>query len=107
MRALSAGCEWLSVFPLPAHAPDLNPVEWVRAHVERGPAGLAVLALDRLEALVRNRLERLRYRPGSPDGFTAGTGLSSRTPRHLDEPQPVNLKDALTVHEAHQPQEPQ
>lgn len=45
-----------------------------------GLAHLAVVALDRLEALVRNRLERLQYRTGTLDGFTAGTGLT------LDEP---------------------
>jgi transposase len=72
--------EWLTVFLLPAHSPDLNPVEWVRAHVKRSPANLAVVALDRLEALVRNRLKRLQYRPGTLDGFMAGPGLT------LDEP---------------------
>ncbi|MER6162721.1 IS630 family transposase, partial [Streptomyces sp. NPDC001868] len=36
--------------------------------------------LDRLEALVRNRLKRLQYRSGILDGFIAGTGLT------LDEP---------------------
>jgi hypothetical protein len=32
------------------------------------------MALDRLEALVRNRLKRLQYRPHTLDGFIAGTG---------------------------------
>jgi hypothetical protein len=36
--------------------------------------------LDGLEALVRNRLERLQYRPDNLDGFIEGTGLI------LDEP---------------------
>ncbi|GAA5056997.1 hypothetical protein GCM10023336_30370 [Streptomyces similanensis] len=67
--------EWLSVFLLPAYSPDLNPVEWVWAHVKRSLANLAVVALGRLEALVRNRFKRLRYRPGTLDGFIAGTGL--------------------------------
>ncbi|QKV97036.1 hypothetical protein HUT19_39535 [Streptomyces sp. NA02950] len=42
-----------------------------------------MVALDRLEALVRNRLKRLQYRPDTPDtldGFIAGTGLT------LDDP---------------------
>jgi transposase len=51
----------LTVFLLPAYSPDLNPVEWVCAHVKRSLA--AVVALDRLEALVRNRLKRLQDRP--------------------------------------------
>lgn len=37
------------VFLLPAYSPDLNPVEWVWAHVRRSLADLAVVALDRLE----------------------------------------------------------
>ncbi|MEU1050234.1 transposase [Streptomyces sp. NPDC005897] len=48
--------EWLTVFLLPAYSPDLNPVEWVWAHVKRSLANLAVVALDRLEALVRMAL---------------------------------------------------
>ncbi|MFI2511069.1 transposase [Streptomyces sp. NPDC018972] len=71
---------WLTVFLLPAYSPDLNPVEWVWAHIKRNPANLAVVAPDRLEALVRNRLKRLQYRPHALDGFMTGTGLT------LDEP---------------------
>ncbi|MEU5547958.1 hypothetical protein AB0G85_37630 [Streptomyces sioyaensis] len=50
------------------------------AHVKRSPADLAVMTLDRLQALVRNRLERLHYRPDTLDGFTAGTGLALDIP---------------------------
>ncbi|WP_417824579.1 hypothetical protein [Streptomyces desertarenae] len=50
------------------------------AHVKRSLANLAVVALDRLEALVRNRLKRLRYRPDTLDGFIAGTGLTLDNP---------------------------
>ncbi|MFE7268267.1 transposase [Streptomyces sp. NPDC057592] len=71
---------WLTVFLLPAYSPDLNPVEWVWAHVKRSLANLAVMALDRLEALVRNRLKRLQYRPDTLDGFIAGTGPTLDTP---------------------------
>ncbi|WP_446750553.1 IS630 family transposase [Streptomyces sp. WZ-12] len=80
MRKLIDEREWLTVFLLPAYSPDLNPVEWVWAHVKRSLANLAVVALDRLEALVRNRLKRLQYRPDTLDGFIAGTGLT------LDDP---------------------
>ncbi|MET8290836.1 transposase [Streptomyces sp. NPDC005132] len=82
MRKLITERAWLTVFPLPAYSPDLNPVEWVWAHVKRSLANLAVVALDRLEALVRNRLKRLQYRPDTLDGFIAGTGLT------LDAPTP-------------------
>ncbi|MFD3682530.1 transposase [Streptomyces sp. NPDC058613] len=80
MRGLVAEREWLTVFLLPAYSSDLNPVEWVWAHVKRSLANLAVMALDRLEALLRNRLKRLQYRPYTLDGFIAGTGLA------LDDP---------------------
>ncbi|MEU1409979.1 transposase [Streptomyces sp. NPDC005728] len=80
MRGLIAEREWLTVFLLPAYSPDLNPVEWVWAHVKRSLANLAVVALDRLEALVRNRLKRLQYRPDTLNGFIAGTGLTPDDP---------------------------
>jgi hypothetical protein len=79
MRELIAEREWLTVFLLPAYSPDLNPVEWVWAHVKRSLAN-ALVALDRLEALVRNRLKRLQYRPDTLDGFIAGTGLTLNEP---------------------------
>ncbi|WP_443031730.1 IS630 family transposase [Streptomyces sp. 3211] len=80
MQGLAAEREWLTVFLLPAYSPDLNPVEWVWAHVKRSLANLAVMALDRLETLVRNRLKRLQYRPHTLDGFIAGTGLTLDNP---------------------------
>ncbi|MFB7191209.1 transposase, partial [Streptomyces sp. NPDC056230] len=76
IRELIDAREWLTVFLLPAHSPDLNPVEGVWAHVKRSLANLAVVALARLEVLVRNRLKRLQYRPDTLDGFIAGTGLA-------------------------------
>ncbi|MGX1976920.1 IS630 family transposase [Streptomyces kronopolitis] len=82
MRDLVAERAWLTVFLLPAYSPDLNPVEWVWAHVKRSLANLAVMALNRLETLVRNRLKRLQYLPHILDGFIAGTGLA------LDSPTP-------------------
>lgn len=51
-----------------------------RVHVERSLANLVVVALDRLEALVRDRLKRLQYRPDTLDGFMAGTGLTLDNP---------------------------
>ncbi|MFF8717174.1 transposase [Streptomyces sp. NPDC015184] len=80
MRELTDGREWLTVFLLPACSPGLNPVEGVWAHVRRSLANLAVVALDRLEVLVRNRLKRLQYRPETLDGFMAGTGLTLDNP---------------------------
>ncbi|MET9079712.1 hypothetical protein ABZX95_48385 [Streptomyces sp. NPDC004232] len=53
-----------------------NPVEGVGAHVKRSLVDVAVVALDRLEVLVRNRLKRLQYRLDTLDAFMAGTGLT-------------------------------
>lgn len=80
MRELIAEREWLTVFLLPAYLPDLKPVEWVWAHVKHSLANLAVVSLDQLETLVRNRLKRLQYRPHTLDGFIAGTSLTLDTP---------------------------
>ncbi|MET8411328.1 transposase [Streptomyces sp. NPDC005195] len=80
MRALVAERAWLMVFLLPAFSPDLNPVEWLWAHIKRSLANLAVMALDRRETLVRNHLKRLQYQPHTLDGFIAGTGLTLDTP---------------------------
>nr|WP_245766967.1 transposase [Streptomyces colonosanans] len=66
MRELIAEREWLTVFLLPAHSPDLNPVEWVWVHVRRSLANLAVVALDRLEP---------SYATGSIDFSTGPTPL--------------------------------
>jgi hypothetical protein len=80
MQQRIAEREWLTVFLLPAYSPQLNPVEGAWAHIKRSLANLAVVALDRLETLVRNRLKRLQYRPCVLDGFIAGTGLPLDTP---------------------------
>ncbi|MFB7916766.1 transposase [Streptomyces sp. NPDC056061] len=80
LHKLIAEREWLTVFLLPACSPDLNPVEGVWAHVKRSLANLAVVALDRLETLVRNRLKRLQYRPDTLNGFITGTGLALDIP---------------------------
>lgn len=68
------------MFILPSYAPELNAVEYLWAHVKRSLANLATVALDQLEALVRNRLKRLQYRPDILDGFLAGTGLALDLP---------------------------
>ncbi|MFE5097247.1 transposase [Streptomyces sp. NPDC056638] len=80
MRELIDAREWPTMFLLPAHSPDLNPVEGVWAHVRHSLTNLAVVALDRLEVFVRNRLKRLQYRPETLDSFIAGTGLTLGNP---------------------------
>ncbi len=51
------------MFYLPAHAPELNPVEGVWAHTKKSLANLAMRTVDQLIALVKNRLKRMQYRP--------------------------------------------
>jgi putative transposase len=78
MRELIANRDWLTVFQLPAYAPELNPVEPVWSHLKRSLAKLAKRDISQLTALVKARLRRMQYRPGLLDGFLAGTGLDFR-----------------------------
>jgi len=75
MRELIAARLWLTVYQLPAYAPELNPVEAVWSHLKRSLANLAKRNLSQLAALVKTRLKRMQYRPGLIDGFLAKTGL--------------------------------
>ncbi|WP_406359264.1 transposase [Streptomyces sp. NBC_01635] len=75
MQQLVAARSWLTVFLLPAYAPELNPVEGVWSQCKRTLANLTAGTVGRLEALVRNRLKSLQYRPTALDGFMTETGL--------------------------------
>jgi transposase len=76
MGELLASRDWLHVIRLPAYAPDLNPTEGVWSHLKRSIGNLAVSGLDDLQAVVKNRLKRIQYRPELLDGFLAHTGLT-------------------------------
>jgi putative transposase len=77
MRAFTDGHpDWLTVFQLPAYAPDLNPAEGVWANLKNGLGNLAARDVDQLAAVVRNRLKRIQYRPALIDGFLGQTGLT-------------------------------
>lgn len=80
MKKMIDARPWLTVFLLPAYAPELNPVEGLWSHCKRSLANLTSSVLERLEILVRNRLKRLQYRPDILDGFIAGTGLTLDLP---------------------------
>jgi transposase len=75
MRELIAARGWLTVYQLPAYAPELNPVEAVWSHLKRSLANLAKRGIGELTTLVRTRLKRMQYRPSLLGGFLAGTGL--------------------------------
>lgn len=80
MKQLVAARPWLTVFLLPAYAPELNPVEGVWSQCKRSLANLTAGTVDRLKILVRNRLKSLQYRPATLDGFMAETGLALDLP---------------------------
>lgn len=82
MRRLIAARPWLTVFYLPAYAPEVNPVEAVWAHMKKSLANLAMRTVDQLIALalVKNRLKRMQYRPALVTGFLAKTDLDFQPP---------------------------
>ena len=55
MRELIAARTWLTVFQLPAYAPELNPVEAVWSHLKRSLANLAKHDINQLTMLVKTR----------------------------------------------------
>jgi putative transposase len=75
MRELTSARAWLTVFQLPAYAPELNPVEPVWSHLKRSLANLVKQDIGQLTALVKTRLRRMQYQPGLLEGFLAKTGL--------------------------------
>jgi hypothetical protein len=75
MRCYIAGRAWLTVFRLPAYAPELNPTEGVWSHLKRSLANLASHTIDEVAGLIKTRLRRMQYRPTLLAGITARTGL--------------------------------
>jgi len=75
MRELIAARPWLTVFQLPAYAPELNPVEPAWSNLKRSLANLTKHDIDQLTALVKARIRRMQCRPGLLQGFLAKPGL--------------------------------
>lgn len=75
MRAYIAARDRLTVYRLPAYAPELNPVEGVWSGMKHGLGNLLVDGLDALNATIKTRLKHMQYRPGLINGFFAETGL--------------------------------
>jgi transposase len=72
--------KWLTPFRLPTYAPELNPVEGVWSAMKSGLVNLAKRDVDQLLKIVKSRLRRLQYRPGTLAGFIAKTGLDLQPP---------------------------
>ena len=60
MRELIAARTWLTVFQLPAYAPELNPVEAVWSNLKRSLANLTKHNINQLTALVKTRLRQMQ-----------------------------------------------
>lgn len=75
MRALIAARRWLRVYPLPAHAPELNPTETVWSSLKRSMANLAPGSIKDLARITRNRIKSMQYQPALITGFFTSTGL--------------------------------
>jgi DDE superfamily endonuclease len=80
MQRLITTRPWLTVFQLPAYAPELNPVEGVWSHLKRSLANLTKHTLDQLTHLVKSRLKHMQYQPELTAGFLAKTGLDFQPP---------------------------
>ena len=77
MRQLIAARSWLTVYQLPAYAPELNPVEAVWSNLKRSLANLTKQGIDQLTALVKTRLKPMEYRPASSTASSPRPGSTS------------------------------
>ncbi|MER5537683.1 transposase [Streptomyces mirabilis] len=72
---IAANADWLAVFQLPTHAPDLNPQEGVWSLVKRDIGNLAAADLGQITRAVKRKLKMLQYRTHVIDGRLTGTDL--------------------------------
>ncbi|GAA4242291.1 hypothetical protein GCM10022254_74760 [Actinomadura meridiana] len=82
MRRYLAARDWLTVFHLPTHAPELNPVEGVWSHLKRSLANLTKHTIDQLMRLIKTRLKRIQHRPALLTGLLAHTHLPIGNPNY-------------------------
>jgi putative transposase len=76
-RTLAAAqASWLTIIPLPAYAPDLNPVEGAWSSMKSSLGNLAAGTVDHLAATMRNRLRRIQHQPALITAFLGQTGLT-------------------------------
>ncbi|OMI33072.1 putative transposase [Streptomyces sparsogenes DSM 40356] len=68
--------DWLTVFQLPAYAPDLNPQEGIWSMIKRDIGNLAAAGLTQITTAVKRRLKKIQYRSDLVDGCLAATGLT-------------------------------
>lgn len=71
--------DWLRVFYLPAHAPELNPAEGVWSLLKRSMANFSATDLDHLTGMIKHRLKLVQHHPDVINGWLATTGLTLNT----------------------------
>ncbi|GAA3082315.1 hypothetical protein GCM10020000_80370 [Streptomyces olivoverticillatus] len=77
MREFIHGQDWLTVYQLPAYAPELNPVEGIWSLLRCGfTANVAFASPDHLIRAVRHGLRKIQYRPTLLKGCLTETGLT-------------------------------
>ncbi|MEU2517052.1 transposase [Streptomyces syringium] len=77
LRDFAAGQDWLTIFQLPAYAPELNPVEGIWSLLRRGfTANTAFTTPDHLTQTVRHGLRTIQYRPDLLQGCLTETDLT-------------------------------
>jgi transposase len=75
--AVAVGTDSLRLEPLPAYAPDLNPVEWLWRHLKKVEMrNLTCLDLEELHQEFHLALGRIRGKPRLFPAFFEGAGLS-------------------------------
>jgi transposase len=72
----AANTDWLTVFQLPAHAPDPNPREGVWSLVNHDLGNLAAADLGQITRTVKRKVKMLQYRPRLLDSCLTGSGLA-------------------------------
>lgn len=70
---------WLRVVPLPAYAPELNPVELLWKIVKDALANRAFRSIHELAEAADAALSKIKHAPNLLHGFLAGTGLKIAT----------------------------
>lgn len=80
MRAfIDAHTDWLTVFYLPAYAPELNPAEAVWSLLKRSMANFLATDLDHLATMIKHRLKVIQHHPDVINGCLVPTGLTLNT----------------------------
>ncbi|MFC5745887.1 transposase [Actinomadura rugatobispora] len=78
-KFIDAHADWLTVFYLPAYAPELNPAETVWSLLKRSMVNFLATDLDDLAGMIKHRLKMIQHHPGVIDGCLPPTGLSLNT----------------------------